>query len=82
MCVCQWLIVFLNFASTTAIVSHYSLVFFAYMHTTFLITPPPSLQADVTGLCWVRFIGPSSSTLEAPQDDPVLKTYAQLLSEG
>jgi mediator of RNA polymerase II transcription subunit 13 len=38
--------------------------------------------ADVTGLCWVRFIGPSSSTLEAPQDDPVLKTYAQLLSEG
>ena len=61
---------------------HYSLVFFAYMHTTFLITPPLSLQADVTGLCWVRFIGPSSSTLEAPQDDPVLKTYAQLLSEG
>ncbi|CAI8023038.1 Mediator of RNA polymerase II transcription subunit 13-like [Geodia barretti] len=38
--------------------------------------------ADVTGLCWVRYTGPTSSTLEAPQDDPVLKTYAQLLSEG
>ena len=40
------------------------------------------MQADVTGLCWVRYTGPISSSLEAPRDDPVLKTYAQLLSEG
>lgn len=42
----------------------------------------PAPQADVTGLCWVRYTGPLSSTLEAPQDDHVLKTYAQLLNEG
>ena len=36
----------------------------------------------MTGLCWVRYTGPISSSLEAPRDDPVLKTYAQLLSEG
>ena len=41
---------------------------------------PP--QADVTGLCWVRYSGPTSTTLETPRDDPVLNTYAKLLNEG
>ena len=51
----------------------------AYMYMYMKPRPP---QADVTGLCWVRYTGPMSSTLEAPKDDPVLNSYAQLLNEG
>lgn len=40
------------------------------------------LQADVNGLKWIRYIGPSSLNLEAPKDDPVLNSYAKLLNEG
>ncbi len=39
-------------------------------------------QADVNGLKWVRYVGPTSVTLEAPKDDPVLNSYAKLLNEG
>lgn len=39
-------------------------------------------QADVNGLKWIRYLGPNSSSLEAPKDDPVLNSYARLLSEG
>lgn len=40
------------------------------------------LQADVNGLKWIRYLGPNSASLEAPKDDPVLNSYARLLSEG
>ena len=36
----------------------------------------------MNGLKWVRYIGPNSSTLEAPKDDPVLTSYARLLNQG
>ncbi len=36
----------------------------------------------MNGLKWVRYVGPSSMTLEAPKDDPVLTSYARLLNEG
>ena len=39
-------------------------------------------QADVNGLKWIRYLGPNSTMLEAPKDDPVLNSYARLLSEG
>ena len=39
-------------------------------------------QADVNGLKWIRYLGPNSTTLEAPKDDPVLNSYARLLNEG
>ena len=39
-------------------------------------------QADVNGLKWIRYLGPNSASLEAPKDDPVLNSYARLLSEG
>lgn len=40
------------------------------------------LQADVNGLKWIRYLGPNSTSLEAPKDDPVLNSYARLLNEG
>lgn len=48
-------------------------------HTHFTIS---SLQAEVEGLKWVRYTGPNSTTLETPKTDPVLTSYARLLSEG
>ena len=36
----------------------------------------------MNGLKWVRYVGPNSSTLEAPKDDPVLISYARLLNQG
>lgn len=39
-------------------------------------------KAEVEGLKWVRYIGPNSSSLETPKVDPVLTSYAKLLSEG
>lgn len=47
-----------------------------------LIPPPLLSQADVNGLKWVRYMGPSSASLEAPKDDPVLNSYAKLVNEG
>ncbi len=41
-----------------------------------------TVQADVNGLKWVRYVGPNSVNLEAPKDDPVLNSYAKLLNEG
>ena len=47
------------------------------------LLPPPLLShADVNGLKWVRYMGPSSASLEAPKDDPVLNSYAKLVNEG
>lgn len=40
------------------------------------------VQADVNGLKWIRYVGPTSVNLEAPKDDPVLNSYAKLLNEG
>lgn len=31
---------------------------------------------------WIRYIGPNSTSLETPKEDPVLTSYAKLLSEG
>eukprot|EP00731_Ephydatia_muelleri_P022484 Em0015g67a len=37
---------------------------------------------EVEGLKWVRYVGPPSVVMEAPKLDPVLSSYAKLLSEG
>jgi hypothetical protein len=38
--------------------------------------------AEVEGLKWVRYVGPNSTSLESPQSDPVLTSYAKLLRDG
>ena len=53
-----------------------------HMYTHTLMRTHKFTQADVNGLKWIRYLGPNSTTLEAPKDDSVLNSYARLLTEG
>lgn len=53
-----------------------------YLHTHAYTHSHNFKQADVNGLKWIRYLGPNSTSLEAPKDDPVLNSYARLLNDG
>ena len=63
--------------------AHMCLGNYMYVHSSYQLSHTLThLQADVNGLRWIRYLGPNSTSLEAPKDDPVLNSYARLLNEG